>query len=195
VLGLAFDFAEDRTKTNWGVEATWVESQPFLDNDDRDGVARADTFNVTISADRPTFINFLNPNRTFLFNTQWFVQYISGYQNGFTAKGPLNVLATFTIFTGYHQDRLLIFTTAVYDFASRSGGMLPQVVYRFTENLSATVGANFFFGDVDLVDSPVNELRAAFNRTGSHAYEDPVENGVAPLRDRDEVYLTIRYTF
>jgi len=195
ILGFAFDVAEDRTKTNWGVEATWVASQPFLDNDDFDGISRSDTLNLTVSVDRPTFINFLNPNRTFLFNSQWFFQYITDYDSGYTVNGPLNVLATFTVFTGYHQDRLLLFYTGVYDFRSSSGALLPQVVYRFTENLSATVGANFFFGRQQLVDSAVSELRAGLNRTGSDAYKDPVENGLTPLRDRDEIYMTLRYTF
>ena len=195
ILGFAFDVAEDRTKTNWGVELTWVEGQPFLDNDDPDGVTRSDTFNLTVSVDRPTFINFLNPNRTILFNSQWFFQYIEGYEDGFTANGPLTTLATLTALTGYHQDRLLVAFTTVYDFRSRSGGFLPQVSYRFTENLSATVGSNLFFGRVELTDAPISELRAGLNRTGALADKDPVENGLSALRDRDELFLTVRYTF
>ncbi len=195
ILGFAFDVAEDRTKTNWGVEMTWVEGQPFLDNDEPEGVSRSDTFNLTVSVDRPTFINFLNPNRTVFFNSQWFFQYIAGHEDGFTTNGPLNVLATLTALTGYHQDRLLIAFTTVYDFRSRSGGLLPQVSYRFTENFSATVGSNLFFGRVELTDAPISEVRAGLNRTGELADKDPVENGLSPLRERDEVFLTIRYTF
>ena len=195
ILGFAFDVSEDRTKTNWGVEATWVSSQPFLDNDEPDGVSRSDTLNLTISVDRPTFVNFLNPNRTLLFNTQWFFQYITDYGDAYHVNGPLNVLATFTVFTGYHQDRLLLFYTGVYDFRSNSGAVLPQVVYRFNENFSATVGANFFFGREQFVDSAVSELRAGMNRVGKHAYQDSVENALAVLRDRDEIYMLLRYTF
>ncbi len=195
ILGFAFDVSEDRTKTNWGVEATWVSEQPFLDNDVFDGVTKSDTLNLTVSVDRPTFVNFLNPNRTLLFNSQWFFQYITDYDDGFVTNGPLNVLATFTVYTGYHQDRLLTFYTAVYDFRSNSGALLPQVVYRFNESFSATVGANFFFGREQFVNSPISELRAGQNRTGDHAYEEAAENGLAVLRDRDEIYLTLRYTF
>jgi hypothetical protein len=195
ILGFAFDVSEDRTKTNWGVEATWVNQQPFLDNDVFDGVTKSDTLNLTVSVDRPTFINFLNPNRTLLFNSQWFFQYITDYDDGFVNNGPLNVLATFTVFTGYHQDRLLTFYTAVYDFRSNSGALLPQVVYRFSENFSAAVGANFFFGREQFVESPISELRAGLNRTGDHAYDEVVENGLAVLRERDEIYMTLRYTF
>ncbi|MCL4685088.1 hypothetical protein KJ059_10090 [Myxococcota bacterium] len=195
ILGFAFDVAEDRTKTNWGVEMTWVEGQPFLDNDEPEGVSRSDTFNLTVSVDRPTFINFLNPNRTVFFNSQWFFQYIEGHEDGFTTNGPLNVLATLTALTGYHQDRLLIAFTTVYDFRSRSGGLLPQVSYRFTENFSATVGSSLFFGRVELTDAPISEVRAGLNRTGELADKDPVENGLSPLRERDELFLTLRYTF
>jgi hypothetical protein len=194
ILGFAFDFAEDRTKTNWGVESTWVEGQPFLDNDEFDGITHSSSFNLTVSVDRPTFINFLNSNRTFLFNSQWFFQYVPRYNDGFLANGPLNVLATLTAFTGYHQDRLLLFYTAVYDFRSGSGGFLPQAIYRFTENLSASVGLNLFFGREQYTDSAVSELRPV-NRVGKHAYQDGVENGVSVLRERDEFYMTLRYTF
>ncbi len=195
VLGFSMDFTEDTTKTSWGIEATWIEGQKFVDNDQFDALATADTYNVTVSGDRPTFINFLNPNRTFLFNSQWFFQYVNGYKKGFTTSGPLNVLATFTIFTGYFQDRLLLFHTGVYDFRSNSGAFLPTVIYRFTENFSATIGANVFWGRQELRDMPISEIRPGVQRSGEHAYKDAVENGLAALRDRDEARLTLRYTF
>jgi hypothetical protein len=33
------------------------------------------------------------------------------------------------------------------------------------------------------------------NRVGRHAYRDFVENGLSAVRDRDEMFLRIRYTF
>jgi len=195
VLGFAFDVAEDRTKTNWGVEATWVNRAPYVDNDRIDGLNFSDTFNLTISVDRPTFINFLNQGRTFFFNSQWFFQYIDGYHSSFTSNGPVNVLATFTVLTGYHQDRLLISYTTVYDFLSNSGAQLPQITYRFSERFSASLGLNFFFGRQQYKDAPINELRPALNRVGAHADQDAVENGLSVLRTHDEFYMTLRYTF
>jgi hypothetical protein len=195
VLGFAFDFDEDRTKSNWGVEATWVNDQPFANNDQFDGISHSSTLNMTVSVDRPTFVNFINPGRTIFFNSQWFFQYIPGYHNGFWANGPLSVLATLTAQTGYHQDRLLVTTTFVYDFLSTSGGLLPSITYRFTENLSATVGLNTFFGRQQLVKAPINEIRPALNRVGADSQSDAVENGLSPVRDHDEIYMTLRYTF
>jgi len=194
ILGFAFDFDEDRTKSNWGVEASWNNNQPFSDNGDFTGVSKVSTLNLTISVDRPTFINFLNPGRTFFFNTQVFLQYINDYHQTFWANGPLNALATFTVFTGYFQDRLMFYNTFVYDVNSSSGALLPSISYRFTENFSVTAGSNVFFGHQQMVDSPINEIRP-LNRVGDNAYQDAVENGLAALRERDEVYLLLRYTF
>jgi hypothetical protein len=33
------------------------------------------------------------------------------------------------------------------------------------------------------------------NRVGRHAYKDFVENGLSAVRDRDEIFLRMRYTF
>jgi hypothetical protein len=195
VLGFAFDFAEDHTKSNWGVEASWVNRQPYVDNNSVDNISYSDTFNLTVSIDRPTFINFLNQNRTFFFNTQFFIQYINGYNKGYLQNGPFNFLGTFTVLTGYHQDRLLVQYTAVYDVQSSSGALLPQLTYRFTEAFSATIGVNLFFGRQQFKVSAINEVQPGIDRVGSHAYDTAVENGLSVLRTRDEIFTTLRYTF
>src|SRR5690606_38825976 len=193
--GFSFDFAEDYTKSNWGVEATWIEGQKFTDHDEWDGISESDTINLTVSVDRPTFINFLNQNRTFFFNAQFFFQYITNYKAGFPGNGPFNVLGTFTVQTGYFQDRLLPGVTFVYDRRSNSGAALPSLTYRFTENLSGTVGLNLFFGRFQMVDMPVSGLATVGGESGRFAYQEAVENGLAVVRERDEFYLRIRYTF
>jgi hypothetical protein len=195
VLGFAMDFTEDRTKTNFGVEFTWIGGVPNMDNNEWDNISNTDDFNLTVSVDRPTFINFLNANRTFFFNSQWFFQYRNGYNESFPGNGPWNVLATFTAMTGYFQDRLQPALTFVHDFQSVSGALLPSVSYRFDENFSATVGALFFYGRSQWVDMPVNEIGPASNRVGSRAYQDGADNGLALVRDRDELFLRLRYTF
>ena len=194
VLGASLDFAEDVTKSNWSLEATWIEGLPYGDNNEPDGLTDVDTYNLVISADRPTFVNFLNANRTLFFNTQWFIQYVDGFRRGFTSNGPWNVLATLTINTGYFQDRLLPSLTFVYDVQSNSGAVLPQVAYRFTSNFSATVGVSFFYGRFEPKTAALNPI-ASLNRTGRHANTDFVENGLSVIRDRDEAFLLVRYSF
>lgn len=195
VLGFAMDFAEDVSKTNWGMEFTWVENIPFADSDSDVGITRSDAFNFTVSIDRPTFIHFLNPNRTFLFNTQWFFNLVPEHGPGFTRESRFNTLFTFSMLTGYYQDRVLPEFVTVYDIQSRSGALLPKLQYRFTESFSATVGLNYFFGRTQLNRMPINEFAPPSNRVGENAYRIAVENGLSQIRKRDEVYLKLRWTF
>jgi hypothetical protein len=195
VLGFSTDFAEDTTKSNWGIESTWIEGNPFEDNDELDRLSDSDTFNLTVSVDRPTFINFLNAGRTFFFNSQWFFQYIGGYRDSYTAPGPWNVLATFHVDTGYFQDRLLPGITLVYDFQSRSGAILPEIAYRFTENLSVTLGMGLFSGRWQPFKPPIKTINDFPYRAGRRASSDWTEQGLSPVRDNDEVSLRLRWTF
>jgi hypothetical protein len=195
VLGFSMDFAEDRSKSNWSLEWTWIEDIPYEDNDELDGLTDVDTLNLTVSVDRPTFINFLNPNRTFFINSQWFFQYVAGYKDSFPTNGPINVLATLRVETGYYRDRLQPGLTLVYDFQSASGAVLPEISYRFTENFSATFAVNWFFGRFQPVLPPLRQVGDPPYRGGRNAYVDYVEEGLSPIRDRDEVSLVLRYTF
>ena len=195
VLGFAMDWADDWSKANFSVETTWIHDVPRIDNDSFDNLTDVDEYNLTVSIDRPTFINFLNANRTFFFNSQWFFQYVDGWKKTFTNTGPWNVLATFSVFTGFQQDRLLPFVTWVYDFQSQSGAILPTLIYRFSERFSASVGIATFFGRTELRNMPINEIAPAYNRAGRDAYKDPAQNLLSNFRDRDEVFLSLRYTF
>ncbi len=194
VLGFSMDFAEDFTKSNWGMEFTWINGLYFSDSDSIDATSQADTYNLTISIDRPTFINFLNQDRTVFLNTQWFFQYVYGWEKGFTTNGPFNVLGTFTITTGYFQDRLLPGITFVYDVASNSGAALPEVTYRFSSNFSASIGLAGFFGRRQSKVAPLYQ-NALDNRAGRGAYTNWVQNGLSAIDERDEIWLRIRYTF
>ena len=195
VFGFSTDFAEDVTKTNWGMEFTWIGDVPFVDNSSLNAITDSSALNLTVSVDRPTFINFLNANRTFFMNTQWFFQYLTNYEKGFTTQGPFNVLFTFAVFTGYFQDRFLPQLVTVYDFRSQSGGFLPSVSYRFTEAFSVTFGVSFFIGRKEYVEMPVRGFAPAGNRAGPRAYQDGTENLLALIRKRDEAFLRVRWTF
>jgi hypothetical protein len=194
ILGLSLDFAEDVSKTNWSMEATWFSDVSFADRNAVNNNTTSDVYNLTISVDRPTFVNFLNANRTLFFNSQWFFQYVPQHTDAFSGNGPVNVLGTFTVLSGFYQDRLLTATTLVYDFQSNSGAVLPSFTYRFTEAFSAQIGLAFFFGGFD-IRPPFLNPTSAQTRVGKSAYSDFVENGLSIVRHRDELFMRIRYTF
>ncbi len=195
VLGLATDFAHDGTGTNWSLEGTWIAGQSFPIASEQRGFGKRDTYNLTISVDRPTFINFLNQNRTFFFNSQIFLRYIDGYEgNGeFGVHGPFSALGTLSVFTGYFQDRLLPALTWVHDVASASGGVVAQLTYRFNQDFSATIGMASFYGDPDeraLAQSP-----AVLTNQGGDYKANLRYDGLSAIAERDEFFLSIRYTF
>jgi len=194
VLGFSLDFAEDTTKSSWNLEFTWEGDVPVTSTFRFDQLENVDLFNLTISVDRPTFVNFLNANRTFFINSQLFIQYTGGYRRGMTANGPFNLLWVLAIDTGYFQDRLLPSASIVWDLQSNSGAFLPQVSYRLTENFSATFGVALFAGRFQSKNGGVSDAISP-TLTGRHASRTFVENGLSVVRERDEVFLRIRYTF
>ncbi len=195
VLGFSADFAEDVTKTNWSAELTWVRKDAFDNTMSAQGFSFSDVYNLTISVDRPTFINFVNPGRTVLFNMQWFLGYIADYegQGRYSANGPFNQLGTLTMMTGYFQDRLLPSVTLVHDVGSNSGGILAQMVYRFTESFSAMIGFSNFYGEPQWGNLPLSQLGVQNN--GGNFMERFRFQGLSAIAERDEIYMALRYTF
>jgi len=167
----------------------------MTNNDSETGTADTQHFNLSVSVDRPTFIRFMNPSRTIFFNAQAFFSYIDGWNSGFTADGPFNARMTFAMSTGYWQDRVLPSLVFVHDFTSVSGGVLPSLTYRFSQSFSATVGLAAFYGRVQDKNPALVPIGTASGGAGVGSQRSYVENGLASVRARDEVFLRIRYTF
>jgi hypothetical protein len=165
---------------------TWASQDRVGDEDSETLNRKIDVYRLSISVDRPTFVNFLNANRTFLFNSQIFLQYVPG-------QGEIQALGTFTILTGYFRDRLLAQFTAVHEVTSATGGLIADMTWRFTSNFSATIGLAAFYGD------PHNQKRALFpiaiQNNGGDFTDRSRYDGLSILRDQDEVSLRFRYTF
>jgi hypothetical protein len=195
VLGVAADFPESFTKTTWGVEFTWFEDQPYANTRARRGFSREDTLNLTISVDRPTFVNFLNANRTIFINGQLFLRYIPRYRRleTFDVDGPFSLLSTLTFQTGFFQDRLLANLTLIHELESNSGGQIFEVTYRFTGNASVRVGLNQFYGAPRRQRWP---RRPAVARMHWADWSQRFNfQGLSALAERDEIFVELRYTY
>jgi hypothetical protein len=196
VLGFSMDFAEDVTKSNWGIEFTWVEGLHVGDNDEIDGLAEGvDLYRLTVSVDRPTFVNFLNANRTFFVNTQWFFQYTDEFEASYAGGYQWDVFGVLAVSTGYFQDRLLPSLTLVYFVRNSSAAVLPQITYRFTESFTATFGLAVFSGRDQTRPMPVTGLAPTSERFGRNAFDSFFEGGLSLVRERDEMFVRLRYTF
>lgn len=166
---------------------------PLASNRSSDLRQEADVLNLTISIDRPTFIRFLSKDRTFFLNTQIFLRYIDGYDSSFDVDGPLSALGTFTVATGYFQDRLLPAATWVHDVHSGSGGLVGQITSRYSEAFSATVSALAFYGRPDENHLPLHPIALPDTQTDFRA--GTRFEGLSAIAERDELFLRLRYTF
>ncbi len=83
---------------------------------------------------------------------------------------------------------------AILSVLALAWALLPSLTYRYNDAFSVTVGLLSFWGRTELVDMPLNEISPAANRAGPDAYRSPVENVLSLIRDRDEVFLRLRYT-
>ncbi len=110
-----------------------------------------------------------------------------------TSDGPFDTQIIMFFFTGYFQDRLGPRLVAVYNPPTSTAAVLTQLSYRFNERFSGILGYNTFFGHVNQAEQrffPVGPGRTNHPDTTSETLR-----GVAPARNRDEIFLRIRYTF
>jgi hypothetical protein len=140
-------------------------------------------------------VRFLNAERTFHLRTEWFVEYAAGWRSGFARSRPLEAAGVVAASTGYLRDRLQASLALVYWVSNASFGVVPQVSWRFTESFSATLGLAGFAGREESRPMALAGLYPATERFGRHAYRTSVENGLSLIRERDEIFLRIKYTF
>ncbi|HTO06085.1 MAG TPA: hypothetical protein VMR86_03435 [Myxococcota bacterium] len=201
VMGFGLDFAEDVTKTSWGIEFSWM-ARKFLPNSTTySGLSQTDEMVLSISVDRPTFFNFLNPNRSFFINYQMFVRYLPNFQGGTRnndgnygyAKGPFSTQMVLTFFTGYFQDRLGPRVSMVYWPMESQYAVLTGLTYRWNDAFSTSIGYTSFFGHVGTQQGAYFPIA----QYGSIEQYNPATlgRGVAPVINRDQAELRFRYTW
>jgi hypothetical protein len=200
VLGFSVDFAEGRTKTSWGIEFSWTADKLYGNNKAFDMTNQSDEYVLSISVDRPTFFNFLNPNRSFFINFQFFLRYLTDYTGGRddkdgmfgTAEGPWDGLASLLFFTGYFQDRLQPRFIMVYSPTTSTGAVLSGMSYRWNDSFSTNLAVNHFFGHSTTIQQAYYPLAL---RTRSDTTFEAITRGLSAVRNRDVAVLTMRMTF
>lgn len=199
VFGFALDFAEDVTRTSWGVEFSWIAGASISNTNSYTGRSTSDIYVLTVSVDRPTFINFINPNRSFFVNSQMFLRYVPDYEGGnddydgnYSAfAGQWTGLLTLTAFTGYFQDRLSPRITFAYAWDTSTYAVLWGLGYRFSGNFTTGISLSYFGGD------PGKVQRAYFPAllNGNPKKFSEGQSGIAAVRNRDEARFTLRYSW
>jgi hypothetical protein len=165
-----------------------------------DGLSTTDEHVLSVSVDRPTFFNFLNPNRSFFLNLQLFLRYLPEYEGGRSqgdgnygyAGDQVTGNIVFTFFTGYFQDRLSPRVSILYAPWESQGAVITGLSYRWNDAFSTSIGYTNFFGHIYKQQGayfPISQYGS------TEDYNGPVLRGVAPVLYRDQAELRIRYTW
>jgi len=209
-LGLAVDYFEDFTGIVFRIESSYTLDELVQNTRKRDFTDETDVLRFSIGMDRPTFIKFLNPNRTFFLSAQIFQTWWIDH-DGDRSTGMLNPerewIYTFFAQGQYLRDRLTPQAFIVWEQKSNGwiGGF--QVQYLFNNNWSAVFGGNFTWQGQrnkthDVLNFTAFTLDAGqLNGNGlSRGYVQesvfgPARRGAAVFNDNSEFFFRVRYQF
>lgn len=155
LLGGSADFYVDPIKSAFRVEFAYTTGEEFADTSQSRLFSESDVIRWVVGWDRPTYIRFLNPNRTFLLSGQLFGQHIleherftnpvSGGKIGFQ-DWDHNMIMTFLFQGFYMNDRVQPRLIQAYDFRGKAYVMSPGVDWLINDNWRLTFAANLKFG-------------------------------------------------
>lgn len=198
--GLSFDYYEDASEIVFRVESSITFDEPVNNTRKASWVDHTDVVRWSIGLDRPTFIPFLNEDRTFFLSAQlfdtWYVDHEGDSSDGYYV-GEHNLIATFFAQTHYLRDQLIPQGFVVWEEESNSWVVGASVEYLINNSFSITAGFNAISGGKKDIDFDVGPF-TAFTLDGNYEQEAVFglgRQGIGSLRDNDEAYLRIRYQF
>ena len=155
LVGASADFYVDPVKSAIRVEMAHTSGEEFADTSKSALHSESDVIRWVIGWDRPTYIRWLNPNRTFLLSAQIFGQHIldhksishpgTGSQIGFQ-DWKNGYIGTFLFQGFFANDRILPRLILARDFRAKATVLGPGVDYLISDNLRLIFGANIKLG-------------------------------------------------
>jgi hypothetical protein len=152
-VGTSFDYYVDSIKSALRVEVAYTSGEEFVNTLNPALYSESNVVRWVIGVDRPTFIRFLNPNKSFLISMQLFGQHLLDHELIDTPAGKAgmpdwkdNILATLLIQGGYFNNRLTPTLLMAYDLKANSFVMGPSINWLFSDHWNITLGANLKFG-------------------------------------------------
>lgn len=198
--GLSFDYFEQNTGIVFRVESSYTWDELVNNTYKATWVDKSDVFRASLGMDRPTFIKFLNPLRTFFLSAQIFnTHYMDWEGDRFAGFVPAqdNFIYSFFVQTQYMRDRLIPNAFYVYEDSSQTSVWGGSVQFLIDNHFSVKGGFHIIAGGKDDAKFDVGPFASfALDRTfNQEAVFGLVKQGIGALEDNDEVYLQLQYQF
>ncbi|MGE0482579.1 MAG: DUF1302 family protein [Gammaproteobacteria bacterium] len=156
LVGASADYYWDWVKSALRFELAYTDGEEFADTSQPRLFSESNVVRWVVGWDRPTYIRFLNENRTFLLSAQVFGQHLLDHErftapNGTGAKIGFqdwdhNLIATFLFQGFYMNDRLQPRLIQAYDVRAQAYVMSPGVDWLINDNWRVVFAANLKFG-------------------------------------------------
>ncbi|HKX93194.1 MAG TPA: DUF1302 family protein, partial [Methylibium sp.] len=149
LIGGSMDFEWEKANAAVRVEAALTNGEEFPNSLKSQLYSKNKVFRSVIGFDRPTFIPWINPNRTTLISAQLFYQHIFDHEFERGTIGPVgmpdwenNVIGTLLIKAFLAGDRISPQLITAYDFQAKALVTSPQIDWIVTDKLKLSFGAN-----------------------------------------------------
>ena len=148
-LGLSVDWYEPTTGFVIRTETSWTANALLIDTTKPDLLADGNIYRYVIGIDRPTFIRWLNPNRSFFLSLQAFGTHIPDVHAGRYGNpngANDNFIFTFFVQNQFMRDQLVYLLFGAFGTTGVDGTTGGNVEYLITNNWSVQLGATAFLG-------------------------------------------------
>lgn len=148
-LGLSVDWFEPNTGVVIRSELSWTANLLTSDLSKPDVLADTNVYRWLIGIDRPTFIRWLNPNRSFFLSFQGFGTHIPdarGGRFGIPQGANDNFIFTFFVQNQYLRDQLIFLLFGAYGTTGNDGTTGGNAEYLITNHWSVQLGVTAFLG-------------------------------------------------
>lgn len=148
-MGLSLDWFEPNTGVVIRSELSWTANLLTSDLSKPDVFASTNVYRWLIGVDRPTFIRWLNPNRSFFLSAQAFGTHLPdarGGRFGIPNGANDNFIFTFFVQNQYLRDQLVFLLFGAYGTTGNDGTTGGNAEYLITNNWSVQLGATAFLG-------------------------------------------------
>lgn len=208
-LGLAMDYFESWSGVVMRIESSWTFDELVNNTRTADWVDKSDVMRFSLGFDRPTFIPFLNKDRTFFLSLQifdtWYWDHEGDKNTGYFVDEH-NWITTFFFIGNYLRDTLKPVGFYVWEEYSNShvagfnlewlidnhwsvkGGF--HIIWEGDENTTHDVGPfTNFIGLGPNEGGTVSQYPFTTSTLG------PARQGIGGLRDYDEIFFELKYQF
>lgn len=222
--GMAIDYFEPYTGLVFRIESSITLDQIVMNTKRADWVDESDVMQWSIGIDRPTFIPWLNKDRTFFLSMQlfdtWYIDHEGDKNTGFLTDKH-NFIFTFFFLGNYSRDTLKPVGFIVWEEAANSwtaglnlewlidnhwsikGGL--HTIWAGDNNYTHDAGpyTSFIAGGTGSTGAGDNFLPNGSRRVngagGSYPYQNSplgvAHEGIGSLRDNDELFFQLKYQF